>query len=67
MAKNKTNPLKAFEIVFFSKWYYVEIYNEKKIEIYTESEEDLNEEEIKVLVKYIKTEGFLDSEFMTKS
>jgi|LauGreDrversion4_2_1035121.scaffolds.fasta_scaffold723020_2 hypothetical protein len=67
MSKNKNTPLRAFEIVFFSRWYYVEIYNEKKIEVFTESEEDLNEEEIKLLVKYIKTEGFLDSEFMTKS
>lgn len=67
MSKNKSKPLKAFEIIFFSKWYYVEIYSEKKIEIFTESEEDLKEEEIKLLVKYIKTEGFLDSEFMTKS
>jgi hypothetical protein len=65
MSKNKSTPLKAFEIVFFSKWYYVEIYNEKKIEIFTESEEDLEEEEIKTLVKYLKIEGFLDPEYMT--
>lgn len=65
MSKNKGTPLKAFEIVFFSRWYYVEIYNEKKIEIFTESEEDLHEEEIKILVKYLKLEGFLDIEYMT--
>lgn len=60
MAKHKNKPLKAFEIVFFGRWYYVEIYSQTKIEVYTETEEDLKEEEIKVLVKYLKTEGFMN-------
>ena len=62
MAKYKNKPLKAFEIIFFGRWYYVEIYSQTKIEVYTETEEDLKEEEIKVLVKYLKTEGFMSSD-----
>lgn len=65
MAKHTNKPLKAFEIIFFGKWYYVEIYSQTKIEVYTESEEDLNEEEIKILVKYLKTEGFLSEDLTT--
>ena len=64
MAKHKNKPLKAFEIVFFGRWYYVEIYSQTKIEVYTETEEDLKEEEIKVLVKYLKTEGFMNLDLL---
>jgi len=66
MSKNKSTPLRAFEIIFFGKWYYVEIFSQTKIEVYTETEEDLDEEEIKILVKYLKIEGFLDAELTNK-
>jgi hypothetical protein len=57
MSKNK--PVKAFEIIYLGKWYYVEIYTSTKVEVYTEHE-NLKEHEIKHLIGYLKVEGFLD-------
>jgi hypothetical protein len=57
MSKNK--PIKAFEIHYLGRWYYIEIYTSTKVEVYTEHE-NLKEEEIKHLVSYLKVEGFLE-------
>ena len=57
MSKNK--PVKAFEINYVGKWYYVEIFTPTKVEVYTEHE-NLKEDEIKHLIGYLKVEGFLD-------
>jgi len=59
MSKNK--PIKSFEIVYLGVWYFVEIFNFHKIEIYTENKEDIEENYITSLINYIKEEGFLDS------
>lgn len=60
MSKNK--PIKSFEIVYLGVWYFVEIFTTTRIEIYTENQESIDETLIKYLVKYLKTEGFLDLE-----
>lgn len=61
MSNSKSKPLKSFEIVYFKKWYFVEIFSETKIEIYTENEQDIDETQIRYLVKYLKEEGFIES------
>lgn len=58
MSKNK--PLKSFEIVYQGTWYFVEIFSTAKVEVYTENKEDIDEEQIKYLIKYLKVEGFFD-------
>lgn len=58
MSKNK--PLKSFEIVYQGTWYFVEIFSLEKVEVYTENKKDIDEEQIKYLVKYLKYEGFFD-------
>lgn len=58
MSKNK--PIKSFEIVYLGMWYFVEIYSESRVEIFTENKKDIDEEKIQYLVKYLKVEGFLD-------
>ena len=58
MSKNK--PIKSFEITYLGVWYFVEIFSPTKIEIYTESLDKIDEENIKYLISYLKTEGFFD-------
>lgn len=58
MSKNK--PLKSFEITYQGIWYFVEIYTITKVEVYTENREDIDEDQIKYLIKYLKVEGFFD-------
>lgn len=58
---NSKKPIKSFEITFFKKWYFVEVFSETKIEIYTENEKNIDEDQIKHLVKYLKLEGFIES------
>ena len=60
MSKNKNKPVKSFEITFLGKWYFVEIHNLNKIEIYTESNKNIDKDKISSLVNYLKNEGFLD-------
>jgi len=60
MSKHKNKPIKSFEIIFLSKWYFVEAYSITQIEIYTETKKNINQEEVLNLVNYLKTEGFLD-------
>ena len=61
MSKHKNKPVKSFEIIFLGKWYFVEIYLQSKVEIYTETSKDIIAEEIQNLVNYLKLEGFLDN------
>lgn len=58
---NSKKPIKSFEITYLNKWYFVEIFSISKIEIYTENEADIDEFQIKYLVKYLKEEGFIES------
>ena len=58
---NSKKPIKSFEITFFNKWYFVEVFSETKIEIYTENEKNVNEDQIRHLVKYLKLEGFIET------
>lgn len=61
MSKNKNKPIKSFEIVVLGEWYFVEIYSSTNIEVYTENS-DIQQENIQKLIKYLKTEGFLELE-----
>lgn len=61
MSKNKNKPVKSFEITVLGEWYFVEIYSSTNIEVYTENSE-IQEENIQNLIKYLKTEGFLELE-----
>lgn len=53
-------PIKSFEIVYQGTWYFVEIFNKSKIEVYTENKKEINEEQIKFLINYLRVEGFFD-------
>lgn len=64
MSKHNEKPIKSFEITYLGDWYYVEIMSEKKVEVYTETPDNVVESKIENLVNYLRSEGFLSKEYL---